>query len=56
MISDLFLCRTSHFSKVLSQYFRVVTTYKPIWLHRTRNDMYVDHTTKLFRKGPKIKK
>ena len=42
MISDLFLCRTRHFSKVLSQYCRVVKTYKPIWLYRTRNDMYVD--------------
>jgi len=27
MISDLLLCRTSHFSKVLSQYCRVVKTY-----------------------------
>jgi len=43
-------CRTSNFSKVLSQYCRVVKTYKSIWLYRTRNDMYVDHTPKLFRK------
>jgi len=56
MISDLFLCRTRHFSKVLSQYCRVVKTYKPIWLYRTRHDMYVDHKPKLFRKRPQIKK
>jgi len=56
MISELFLSRTSHFSKVLSQYCRVVKTYKPIWLYRTRNDMYADHTPKLFRKRPQIKK
>ena len=45
---------TNHFSEVLSQYCLVVKTYKPIWLYRTRNDMYVDHTPKLFRKRPRI--
>jgi len=29
---------------IFSQYCRVVKTYKPIWLYRTHNDMYVDHT------------